>query len=265
MKNSIKSTIYKLGVGASVLAWILLTSKDALAQNIASNQKNKAQTENNQAANSINIRNTNDPIGYAFNNIEKYYPDMQIKHPEVAQHLAKLRQQINWSWGKIATEEANKIFKSIQRSSSYSDGDIIRFIVGISECNVIQEWVLFSDTYRDEDYTPEEKTYYNFFKKAYTDRFNTYEKQFNENLTKLQQKIKDLEQSIKDKEQSIKGKEEIYNENIKDIMKMLDKFSIEDTKSNKMVYEAVKKTKENAKNLWRKTTLHAEDLFSIIK
>ena len=73
MKNKLKSAIYKAGIGASVLAGFLLTSKDALAQNIASNQKNKPQIANSNI-NTLKVDpfdrvkwyvNTSDPVEVA--------------------------------------------------------------------------------------------------------------------------------------------------------------------------------------------------------
>lgn len=255
MKNKLLSPTNAMAT-ITILAGLLGVTKESIAQNLASNQKNKAQTENNQAANNINIRNTEDPIRYAFNNIEKYYP---IKNdPKVSQYLENFKKELNWPRAKIKIAEANKILKSIGLPKTRSDKDITTFIAWISELEVMSEWTLFSDTYREEGQIPEETKYYDNFKKTYTDRFDAYEKQFNENLAQLQQKIKDLEQSIKDKEQ-------IYQQQIKDIMKLLDSFSVEDIESNNMVFEAVKKTKSEYIKQWRKITPHAEQLFWAIK
>ena len=92
MKNRLLSPTNAMAT-ITILAGLLGVTKESIAQNFASNQKNKAQIENNQAANSINIRNTNDPIGYAFDNIDKYYP---IKdNPKVNEHITKLRKELN--------------------------------------------------------------------------------------------------------------------------------------------------------------------------
>ncbi|MDD3262703.1 MAG: hypothetical protein PHR61_02550 [Candidatus Absconditabacteria bacterium] len=270
MKNNIKSILHKTGFGASLLAGFLLTSKDALAQNIASNQKNKAQIENNQAANNINIRNTNNPIGYAFDNINKYYP---IKNnPKVNEHITKLRKELNSTRGKIQIEQANKIFKSIQRGNTYGEKDIITFIVSTTECDIISKGTIFTDTYRPEDYTEEEDIYYNTFKKKYIDRFTAYEKQFNENLVKLQQRIKEMEQSIQNREQSIQNREQsIQNReqnikrNIESINESLSVFTPEQVIENQYLYDNIKKIKQGFQENGRKGSLHTEKLFSVIK
>jgi hypothetical protein len=91
MTNKLKSAMYKVGVGASVLAWILLTSKDALAQNIASNQKNKADIENTENW-QINSLALNNPLAFTLKNIYKYYPDKEIE-----EHANFLINRL-WNW-----------------------------------------------------------------------------------------------------------------------------------------------------------------------
>jgi hypothetical protein len=263
MKNNIKSILHKTGFWVSLLAGFLLTSKDALAQNIASNQKNKAQTENNQAANNINIRNTNNPIGYAFDNIDKYYP---IKNnTKVNEHMTKLRQHRNTTRWKIKWEEVNKILNSIQRPNNRTEKDIVTFIVWITELEVIRSWTDFADNFREEDQIPEETKYYDLFKKTYTDRFNAYEKQFNANLAQLQQLIKDLEQKKSDLEQKKSDLEQGIDKDIESINKSLSVFTPEQVLENQYLYDNIKKIKEGFIKRKRKWSPHTEKLFSVIK
>jgi hypothetical protein len=236
MKNSIKSVMYKVGIGAGVLAWILLTSKDALAQNIASNDKNTNKTE-------VNTTNSITATDFAVANVGKYYPDM-VDYTKTLMNSFLSKEQKN---------VVNTILKELIKKYP-NDKDKVSFIISTLEWRVLMTKPIFTDTYclepTDLDFDLD-------------DAFNnSYRARFNANLANLQQRVKEIEENIKNKEENIKNKEEniknkeenIKNKeeniknaqeetkkNIEEVTKILETFSIEDIKNNETAYETLKK------------------------
>lgn len=223
-----------------MLAGFLLTSKNALAQNIASNQKKTTAIENtNGVANNANILDMNNPLVFAEANVGKYYPDM-------IDYTKKLMSSF---WNNEQRNIVSNILSKIV--SKYSDPkEKIRFIIGTLENNVTTDRSLFVEKYwtepTDLDLACDEE-----FSKNYKIRFYTYEKKFNENLVKLENEISNTKNEI--------------SQQIKEISDIMNNFSKEDVLKDKKLYNLVKETKERSIKYKWTTTTHMKDLFSVIK
>lgn len=78
MKNNMNFSPTKAVAGLAILASILSTSKDSLAQTLANNWANKAPIENtNWVKSNTNSLAYSDPLTFTLQNIANYYPDQQ--------------------------------------------------------------------------------------------------------------------------------------------------------------------------------------------
>ena len=245
MKNKFKLSPAQAMAGLTILASILGTTKETLAQNLA-NQKNITKTE-------INTSNSLSPIDFAITNVGKYYPDM-------VDYTKKL---LNSFISKEQKDFVNKTLTELIKKYP-NDKDKIKFIIGTLEWNVFMNWATFSDTYwldpTDLDFEIDEE-----FNIAYDKRFSTNLANLQKEVKEMEKYIKNTKEDIKNTKEDIKKLEEKTQKHLITITTIMKNFSKEDIKNNKDLYELVKKTKNRTDTYNLTTTPHMQELYSIIK
>ncbi|MDD3262705.1 MAG: hypothetical protein PHR61_02560 [Candidatus Absconditabacteria bacterium] len=261
MTNKLKSAMHKAGLGASVLAGFLLTSKDALAQNIASNDKNKAQTENTDGVtNNANSLAYTDPLAFTQQNIQNYFPDQESINQAnfLINRLGKgtIRNQVNQLIIESIVnnisdpkQQIRTIIFALERYVFGGDRDVTNIF---SKNNQSREAANFKASMK--------------FGKAFMDR---YKSNLDQMIKDIEQGKKDIEQGKKDIEQGKKDIEqgrERLEKNRLEIENTMQFITPDMVKSDPNIRNIIIRRQQRYKNLGQTpTNPHIISLFDALK
>jgi len=249
MKNKFLSPT-KIIAGLTILAWILGTTKEALAQNLANRNTNTPQTENtNWVTSNANSLAYSDPLAFVQKNIIKYFwtnSDDINKLKSEGYSSQDLQNYINLLNKKIGNwmikDHVNDIIRQYIIANVPDTRSQIEGIINLLESDIFWDDMSFKKIFWDI-FMFEEKNYYIF--ELVSDWWVAHRKRLIENIEQMNKNIEQMNKNIEQMNKNI----EQMNKNIEQMNKDIEEASIRIENIMKFISPDMVKTDPKVKEL----------------